>query len=223
MHSGCGKIKNMKQRLVGPLLGVLLALSLPAALVSAETSNPESTTNNSATNTQTKQEAEKALSPEELKARIQEKKTRLKTKLSNAEIQRLTLKCEPSQVKINTFLQGRYKNDTPYQAKYEAFIKRLEKLSATLKQNNVDTTELDAQIVVLKQKYNTVQVAVANFRTSIADTKAINCKTDPTGFKASLEDARAKAAAVKQANQELEGYAKTTVKATLEKIRATRS
>ncbi len=204
------------------VLASLLVLNTSVAVASAETSNQESTTNNSAT-TQTKQEAEKALSPEELKARIQEKKARLKTKLSNAELQRLALKCEPSQVKINTFLQGRYKNDTPYQAKYEAFIKRLEKLSVTLKQNNVDTTELDAQIVVLKQKYNAVQVAVANFRTSIADTKAINCKTDPTGFKASLEDARSKAAAVKQANQELEAYAKTTIKATLEKIRTTRS
>jgi hypothetical protein len=212
----------MKQQLVGLVFGGLLALSVPVAVVSAETSNQESTTNSSTT-TQTKQEAEKALSPEELKARIQEKKTRLKTKLSNAEVQKLTLKCEPSQVKINTFLQGRYKNDTPYQAKYEAFIKRLEKLSATLKQNNVDTAELDAQIVVLKQKYNAVQVAVANFRTSIADTKAINCKTDPTGFKASLEDARAKAVVVKQANQELESYVKTTIKVTLEKIRATRS
>ena len=141
----------------------------------------------------------------------------------NAEIQKLVTRCAPSQIKINTFLQGRYKNDKPYQARYEAYINRLDKVSAKLKQNNVDTTELDSQIVVLKQKYEVFKNAVETFRTAVGDAKSMDCKTDPTGFKVALEDARAKAVLVKQANQDLDTYAKTTIKATLEKIRASRS
>lgn len=210
----------MKRLLLGVVLSGMLVVSVPVSAVTSETNNSQTT--QSTTPTTTSLEDKKAAA-EKLKARIQERKAAVKTKLTNAEIQKLVTNCSASQVKINTFVEGRFKNDTPYQAKYEAYIKRLENLSAKLKQNNIDTTELDAQIVVLKQKYETFKTSVTNFRTAVADAKEVDCKTDPAGFKASLEDARAKAVLVKQANKDLETYARTTTKATLEKIKATRS
>lgn len=212
----------MKRLLLGVVLSSMLVVSVPVSAMTSETNNSQTTKPAQTTSTNSSTDDTKA-NLEQLKVRINERKAAIKTKLTNAEIQKLVSKCSPSQVKINTFIEGRFKNDTPYQAKYEAYIKRLENVSAKLKQNNIDTTEIDAQIVVLKQKYETFKTAVASFKVAVTDAKAIDCKTDPTGFKASLEDARAKAAVVKQANKDLETYARTTVKATLEKIKASRS
>lgn len=209
----------MKRLLMGVVLSGLLIISVPVSAMTTDNTNTQTTQSNANTSSSDDTKA----NAEQLKARVQERKALMKTKLTNTEIQKLVSKCGPSQVKINTFLEGRFKNDTPYQAKYEAYIKRLENLSAKLKLNNTDTTELDAQIVILKQKYETFKTSVTSFRTAVSDTKTIDCKTDPTGFKASLDEARTKALAVKQANLDLETYARTTIKATLEKIKATRS
>ena len=216
----------MKQLLTAVVFGGVLIATIPAVAAESNTSTSQSsgqTTTSSQSSEQELEKIEQAKTPEELKARVQQSKNALKTKLTNADIQRIVSKCAPSQVKINTFLQGRYKNDKAYQARYESFIQRLEKLSATLKQNNIDTTTLDQQIAVLKQKLSAYQASVTAFRAAVADAKAIDCKTDPTGFKAALENARTKAQAVRQANKDLEGYAKTTIKATLETIKASRS
>lgn len=216
----------MKQLLTAVVFGGVLIATIPAVAAESNTSTGQSvgqTSNSTQSSEQELEKTEQAKTPEELKSRVQQSKNALKTKLTNADIQRIVSKCAPSQVKINTFLQGRYKNDKAYQARYESFIQRLEKLSASLKQNNIDTTTLDQQIVMLKQKLTAYQTSVTAFRAAVADAKAIDCKTDPTGFKAALENARTKALTVKQANQDLETYAKTTIKATLETIKASRS
>ena len=101
-------------------------------------------------------------------------------------------------------------------------MQRLEKLQGRLKQNNLDTTKLDGEITVLKQKIQTLKIAVDQFVLAVNDAKAIDCKNDVTGFRAALDDAKPAAVALKMARADLAKYARATIKVTLDELKAQR-
>jgi chromosome segregation ATPase len=167
-------------------------------------------------------EAAKTEAATKLKQRSEERKNRLKIRLDNAQAQRLSAKCGAAQGKLN-YQVARFENsDKPYRAKYDNYIQKLEKLQARLKQNNIDTAKLEGEIAILKQKNQVLKTAVDQFVLAVNDAKAIDCKNDPTGFRAALDEAKTAGTNLKAARIDLEKYARETIKATIEELKAQR-
>ena len=162
-------------------------------------------------------------SPDTQKGDLQKRniarKEALKIKLTAKEEQRLKLRCTSAQGKVRS-MQGRIKGyDTSHTAVYGGLAERLTKLVDTLKAQDVDTTQLAAQVAVLTTKSNTFKSDLATYKDDISDLAEIDCKTDAVGFKAALEAARTKQAALRQQAVDIKTYVKETIRPTLQTIR----
>jgi chromosome segregation ATPase len=198
-----GTIKGMKRILLVSILFVFVFASVPLAFAVDAIQTPTASDDTAA-----------------LKQRSEERKARLKTRLDNAQFKRLGISCSGAQGKLGASIARFENSDKPYRVKYDNYLQRLEKLQARLKQNNVDTTKLDSQIVTLKEKIQTLKTAIDTFTQAVNDAKSIDCKNDTTGFRAALDDAKNNAVAVRAARTDLEKFARETIKATIEELKA---
>ncbi len=156
----------------------------------------------------------------ELLRRLTDRKTSLKTKLTTAEQSRLKLKCVPSQTGSIKSLSGRIKGiETSRRQTHKNLLDRLDKLVEKLKVKNVDTTELEAEIVVLKTKIATFDADLVLYKQAITDLKSMDCVADPVSFKASLETARTLKQTVATDSESIKSYVNDTIKPTLKIIR----
>lgn len=189
-------------------LGVLFAFSFLSATVVFAVGDSESSTT-------TTTETEKTLAE-----RIAERKAELKTKLTNAEKTRLQAKCKAAQGLVSS-VSGRVKGiETSRTQVHKNLINRLTSLSEKLKNKGVDTTELNADIATLQTKIDSFNTDLTTYKQAVSDLAEMDCKTDPDGFKASLEAARAAREKVTQDSLAIRGYVNDTIKPLLKTIRA---
>lgn len=150
-----------------------------------------------------------------LKTRLEERKTRLKTKLTAAESQRLSAKCQAAQQKIGSFTNGG-RQALP---QYQAYVDKIEQLEQVLGSNGTKSSDLLAEVAGLKEKYQAINKAVSDLNQAVEDLKSMDCKQDPAAFKASLEDARSLAVQVNKAQADFLQYIAQTVKPTLQSLK----
>lgn len=151
--------------------------------------------------------------------RIAEHKELIKTKISNAKKLRIQSKCKAAQGKVSS-VEGRIKGlETSRAQVYKNIINRLTKLSEKLKAKEVDTTELNADIVVLQEKMTKLNTDLAEFKQIVGDLAAMDCATDPDGFNAALEAARTARQQVHQDGLDVRAYINDTIKPLLKTIR----
>lgn len=160
--------------------------------------------------------------PAKMKERLNERKERLKVRLDNNQIKILAAKCGGAQGKLNSSVARFENSDKPYRVQYQNYVQRVESLQAKLKENNIDTKKLDDEIVVLKQKVETLKSAVENFTQSVSDAKAMDCKADPAAFRAAIDDAKAQGMVLKAARADLEKYVKDTIVPTIKELKNAR-
>jgi antitoxin (DNA-binding transcriptional repressor) of toxin-antitoxin stability system len=102
---------------------------------------------------------------------------------------------------------------------YGATIAKLSPLSEKVKAKNVDTTQLDAEIKMLRQKMDTFTQDAAIFKQTVTDLTVMDCASDPSAFQISLEAARTAQTQVKADAEAISSYVKDTLKPTLVEIR----
>lgn len=197
-------------------LGIAMALILPSfaiPLVLAETTT--TTTTNADTTT-------KPLTAEEkqaLAARIKERKTALKIKLTTTEKTRIVAKCSASQGVVGN-VKGKLQSTENARIKAYTTIKNnLTELSTKLKDKGVNTTGLEAALTTLQTKIDTFNTDLAKYKQAISDLKEVDCKADPDGFKASLETARTALQTVNTDGVAIRTYLTDTLKPLLKTIR----
>ena len=157
----------------------------------------------------------------DLLQRLSDRKAGLKTKPNTTEQSRLKLKCASAQTGSVKSLSGRIKGiETSRKKVHENLINRLEKLVEKLKVKNVDTTALEAEIVVLKTKIATFDADLALYKQAITDLKSMDCVADPVSFKASLETSRTLKQTVAKDSETIKSYVTETIKPTLKIIQA---
>ncbi len=151
--------------------------------------------------------------------RIQKRKTELKTRLANTEKLKLQNKCQASQGKVSS-IRGRIKGiETSRAQVYKNVTNHLKDLSEKLKNKGVDTTEFDASITELETKIATFNTDLAAYKQIVADLADMDCKSDPEGFKASLEAARAALKKVSEDAAAVKAHVKDVIKPLLKEIR----
>ncbi len=199
-------------------LGLTIMFALP--VVATAVVFAEETNQNSTTTTNTKTAAETAAATKALTDRIAKRKTELKTKLTNAEKVRLLSKCKAAQGLVRT-TEGRVKGlEISRGQVYENTITHLTGLSEKLKNKGIDTTELNSDITILRSKITVFNTDLAVFKQNVSDLAAMDCTTDPDGFKASLEAARTAQQKVRQDALAVRSYINDTIKPLLKTIRA---
>lgn len=197
-------------------LGMSAILVLPVLSTAAVFAIEDGTSTTSQTTTETSAtDTAKALAE-----RIAKHKTELKTRLSNAEKLRLQSKCKASQGLVSS-IRGRIKGiETSRGEVYKNIINRLTNLSEKLKNKGANTTELDADIAVLQSKMDTFNTDLAAYKQAVSDVADMDCITDPDGFKAALEAARAARQKVNEDGLAVRSYINDTIKPLLKTIRA---
>jgi hypothetical protein len=212
----------MKRTLILAMGAVLVVPILLFNVVTAQTGTSDSSTTTSAADDQeNKQEIKKASDdPATLKARLDARKAELKTKLTTTEQTRIKNKCVASQGNVSS-LRGRIKGiETSRTNVYDTLVDRLTKLSTQVKDKGVDTTKLESEITELKAKVQTFQTDLAAYKQALTDLAAMDCKSDPTAFKASLESARTLQKKVQADGVAIKSYINDTIKVTLKDVRS---
>lgn len=206
--------------LVAPLLLMSNALALEGES-STGTSNAGTSSNQTEVAQTTTDDTQKPSSDDTagLQQRLDKRKADFKIALTNLEKQRIQLKCKASQGSLSS-LKGRITGiDTSRANVYRELVDRLNKLNDKLKTRNVDTTELQGEITTLQTKITTFKTDLAAYKQAVSDLAAMDCKSDPTAFKASLEAARAARTKVNNDSLDIKKYVNETIKPTLKKLR----
>lgn len=194
-------------------LGIATVLMIPSfatAVVFAQDSNTPKTT----TTTTTSAENTKTLAQ-----RITERKAALKTKLTTTEKTKIVAKCVASQGVVGN-IKGKLQSTENARIKaYTTIQNNLTQLSAKLKDKGVNTTELDADLAVLKTKIDTFNTDLATYKQTVSDLKDVDCKSDPEGFKATLESSRTALQTVNKDGVAIRSYITDTIKPLLKTIR----
>ena len=153
-------------------------------------------------------------------SRVETYKKELKETLSNAAKLRIAERCVASQglVKVkstNNTAITKERNEA-----YEKIIANLKAVAAAAQKKNVNVNTLNANVQVLETKVLAFQTANTTYQQALGDLTAVDCKTDPTAFKAALETVRKDQLAVFNAAKDIRTYLKDTVKPTLQAIKA---
>lgn len=155
----------------------------------------------------------------ELSDRIAKRKSEFKTNLTIAASERLKTRCKSAQGIIKKIEDSHKQPLVARQTRYENLVTKLSELRDKLKAAEIDTTALDAQLLVLDTKIATFNTELAALQQARVDLQALDCTADPAAFKASLEAARAQREKVVKAAADIRVYSKDTIKPNLVALR----
>jgi chromosome segregation ATPase len=203
------------------VLGAVLAAPVLWVGVSyAEDSVKTTSTDDVKTTSTTEQ---KQLTPDEqkeLKTRLDKRKAELKTKLSAAEQTKIKTKCKSTQGNLSS-IGGRIKGiETSRTEVYGGLVSRLSILSNRLQNQKIDNTALQANITELQNKITTFNTDLTTYKQTVTDLQSMDCTTDPTAYKASLDAARAALTKLKDDSKAIHAYVSDTIKPTLQDVRS---
>ncbi len=201
---------------VTPLLAGNVAMAVEGSSNSSSTTSTSNSSSSSSSADTPLTEQQKT----ELAKRLSDRKTELKTKLTTAETAKIKGKCTTSQGVISSLGQRIKGIETSRTEVYNNVIDNLTKLSTKLKAKNIDTTTLDTEITTLKAKVATFNTDLTAYKQAVTDLKNMDCVSDPTAFKASLEAARTAREKVSKDAADIRTYLKDTVKVTLKDLRS---
>lgn len=215
----------MIKRMMLVFVAVLFAAPLFASSVAfGEPGTGDTSATPSATPNTTSAEAETEAPETEVQkterdARVKKLKEVQKTKLASAEKKKIQGKCQASQGKMSS-ITGRFKGiETSRTQVHDNLVTRLNSLNEKLKAKGVVTVELEAGIAVLNTKIATFNTDLAAYKQSVTDLKALDCKTDPEGFKATLTTARTNLETVRADAKAVHTYLNETIKPLLKTLR----
>ena len=152
-------------------------------------------------------------------ARLETYKKGLKETLTETVKTRIAGRCVAAQAILKAKIDNNLKTTSARTIAYEKIVNDLQKVVTAATAKDVDTTDLEANITVLQTKIAAFKTANTTFQQALTDVGALDCKTDPTAFKAALNTARVNQAAVLTSAKDIRTYVKDTVKVTLQALK----
>lgn len=206
--------------LVGGVLVAAPAVALAETSTSTTTSTSGSTSasDTSTTTPTTNNTTDVETKDKNLSDRLAAFETKFQVKLTLAEANSLKLHCVAAQGAVGQ-LNARFGVNVKIRSKaYAAIQARLTKLIADLKAKNISTTTLEQEQTALNTKIATFNTDLTAYQQSLADLKAEDCKTDPTGFQAALTAARSAHDTLVSDATAISTYVTGTIKPTLQTL-----
>ena len=153
-------------------------------------------------------------------ARIGDYKKLLKETMTTALKARISSRCVPAQALVKSKSTKNNKASKIRVEAYDEIVSKLEKVVTAAGAKDVDITALQASITTLKADIATFKTANTAYQQALTDMTVIDCKTDPTAFKAALEVARTNQIAVFNAAKTIRTHLTATVKPALVLVKA---
>lgn len=125
-----------------------------------------------------------------VESRLAQRKAEREIKLDDKDTKRYIERCVGAQGKIRTLYQTVTKTIDDRNKAYQQVDAKLWVTIGRLKLASQDTFELEKQRSNLADKINDFQTTGSNYTQVLDDIQVLNCKADPTGFKALLDTAR---------------------------------
>ncbi|MCA9333051.1 hypothetical protein KDA00_04235 [Candidatus Saccharibacteria bacterium] len=219
----------MKKRL-GLLLAILFGLTiLPLSPIVAQedntTTSSEPDTSQSSDPSETDsdkyeiEDSDKADFKSNLEERLKKRKDELKTKLTTAQQKRIATRCSAAQKLITGIGTKAKEVKTNRDTIYSNVLTKLTDLRDKMKTDGTDTTELDTSITELQALVDNFKSDLKELRQAGTDIVGMDCASDPTSFKASLESLRTARDSVQTDSEAIRTYLKDDVKPVLQEIR----
>lgn len=156
---------------------------------------------------------------EALQERVAEYKESLTTELSNAQQDRIKLRCQAAQTAVKTLAVTTKTALENRNNKYSELIASLKDLQTKLTAQGVDASGLETSLKALETKYGEFETSSDTFNTTLGDVSEVDCTEDPVAFKASLEAAKNDQAVLRTTALEIKALLQETIKADLQTIR----
>lgn len=169
------------------------------------------------------QEEAKREEKAERQARLDANKTRLETKLSASEERRLKSTCKAGQVISARLVENLNKIQENRLNAYTKVSEKLTSIIEKLKLAEIDTTALEESLVSFNAQSSSFLDKITEYKATISDLSEMDCESDPTAFKATLETAKEQRVALVSSSQALRMYIKDTIKPILVEIRTSLS
>jgi len=205
---------DMKKKLVYFVTSLSLVFALGAPLA-AQAEGQTVTSNSTTTTTDSSSTDDSAGRP----SRLEAEKKNLKEALTEAIKTRIAGRCVAAQAIVKGKLKNNGVISTTRTSLYDDVVTNLQALVTAAKAKNVDVTELQTEITTLQAKIASFKAVNTTYQQALADLSALDCKTDPTAFKAALEAARADQLAVFNSAKDIRTYLNDTVKVTLKALK----
>ena len=154
-----------------------------------------------------------------LQQRVEEYKAKLGTAPSQADLNKLKLRCGVAQTVLKN-LQTRTESVSETRTSvYKTIDDSLVSLQTALKAKSIDTAKLDTEIVELKTKSTQFTTDMTAYKQAVADSASLDCATDALGLKASLQEARLLHDKLVVEVADIRTYVINTVKPTLAQVK----
>jgi hypothetical protein len=184
--------------------GIGYAATTPAT-PSAETSQSTKPTNNQS----------KPAAAETAEQRITRYKKTYALQVSAAEQEKLKTKCKIGQAKGKLLQTTVVEKSKARTLVYKEIVAKMDAIIIKLDDAEYNTKSLKLQRTELQKLISSYANDLTSYTNTLTDLNAIDCVTDPVGFKASLEAARVARAAVNKDAVAIRTYLETTIKKSL--------
>jgi chromosome segregation ATPase len=155
-----------------------------------------------------------------LSQRLEQRKLTTKTKLVASEQIRLKARCKASQVILSATSKHIDGVVASHTKAYESINTSLSQIVTKLNTKGLNTTNLAGQQVTLASKIKDYQTNLTEYRQSVADLASMDCVSDPTAFKATLESSRSLRDKLSASILDIKSYVTGTIKPTLTTLRS---
>lgn len=150
-----------------------------------------------------------------LEQRVAQRKQERQTNLDEKTAKRVQDKCTVTQNKIRTLKDGYTVSADNRNNTYRKIDAKIWVVIGSLKLIDKDTFKLEQQRQELAKQAAEFDTASAQFKQTLDDVAAINCKADPNGFMALVETSRLYNAQIRTSFKNIRAYVTDQVKPTI--------
>lgn len=201
------------------IFGVFSPLAVSAETDAKKVDDTKKTTTVQETTAKTEAQTDDSTESTQRDKRIDLYKKQFSEKLTQTQQKKLGTVCKSAQGKVTSYHNNLKSAVQKRSGHYETITGKLEELKTKLEAASIDTTELEAVMTEIDAKVAAIAQAATDYDTALSDLAAMDCATDPAGFRAALSVAREKRAALLNEIQGLKDYVNSTVKTLLKSLR----
>jgi hypothetical protein len=152
-------------------------------------------------------------------SRIDAYKKNAKETLTAEAKARISARCVAAQAVVKNKIANNETITTTRETAYEEIIGNLQGVVTAASAQTADVADLQANISVLQAKIVSFKTANTTYQQALTDLNLMDCKADPSAFKATLQAAREDQLAVFTSAKDIRNYLNDTVKVTLKALK----
>jgi len=154
----------------------------------------------------------------EREKRISQRISRVQPNLSAEQKRSYKASCNGAQTKVSAHLENAKKFSENHDKKFDDFISRTNNLIEKLKTSGYDTASAQTALDSAATANEKTKTAYQNYILVMSDITAVDCRLDPEGFRASIDEAKTQFKELRKLRVEVRQAIKQDLKTALQGI-----